>query len=355
MDYEKDFTKLNQRLANHIELDGEQYLYFSGTGYLGMAQNAKLIKQYIKGIDQYGLNNGTSRGNNVQQGIYDSAENFLAAHFGAEAALVSSSGYLAVSLTVRACQDKGLIRYAPDCHPSLWLNGKRKPEQQTNSFADWTKQLIDEINHSEQVRWLIISNSVNNLFPEVYDFSFLEQLSPDKQVTLLVDDSHGIGLLNGGKSMCQTLPKRKGLNLIVVASMAKALGIDAGLVLGTATQIEELKCSNEFYGASPPSAAALFAYMQSQNTYVQAYKQLQNNIDYFEAHLPNPEQWLFVKGLPIYLSKKEDLGTQLLQEKILISSFPYPDKTGKPLNRIVLNSLHQFTDLDRLLAVLKRC
>src|SRR5690606_27332331 len=97
--------------------------------------------------------------------------------------------------------------------------------------------------------------SLNNLFPERYDFSFLKHIHPDKDVTIIVDDSHGIGLLDHGRGILNLIAAPENVQVIVVASMAKALGVDAGLILGPQEAITQLKKSNVFMGASPPAAA----------------------------------------------------------------------------------------------------
>lgn len=101
------FKAINQPFGNKIAVDGKSYLYFGGTAYLGMPTNPDFIKLYVEGIGKFGLNNGTSRTNNIQLGIYDEAEKASAARYGAAAALITSSGYLAAQLTVKALANAG--------------------------------------------------------------------------------------------------------------------------------------------------------------------------------------------------------------------------------------------------------
>lgn len=344
-----EFNKLEQKLSPSIKVDDKSYLYFGGTAYLGIPQNKDFIKLYIEGIERYGLNNGTSRGNNVQLGIYNEAEAFIAKRYGAETALITSSGYLAAKLTVKTYAKKGEIRYAPHTHPALWIDDN--PENHL-PFATWAGQIVKEINNSTIDNWVLLSNSMNNLYPEIYDFGFIKNISPDKQIVLIIDDSHGIGLLNGGNSVLQNLSHVPNVEIVVVASMAKALGLDAGVVLGSEKAIAQLKKSDEFYGASPPAAAGLYAFINAQQIYQQAYQQLQQNVKIFTQTIRNNQDWHFVEDFPVFLCKREHIEQRLLEEKILISSFPYPDRNGKILNRIVLSSWHTETDISKLLAAL---
>lgn len=350
MSTQQHFNHLNQKLSAAIAVKGSEYLYFGGTAYLGIPQNKDFISLYIEGIERYGLNNGTSRGNNVQLGIYDEAEAFIAQKYGAEASLISSSGYLSAKLVVQHYATYGNMRYAPNSHPALWLNGD--PENNL-AFEDWSKQIVEEINSSEVEKWALLSNSMNNLYPEVYDFGFLQKINPAKKIVLIVDDSHGIGILNAGTGALPNVPQLKHVEVVVVASMAKALGLDAGLVLGSKKAIQELKQSDEFYGASPPAAAGLYAFINADDIYHKAYQKLQDNVKKITSLLQDSAAWHYVEGFPVFLCQEAGIEQQLLEEKILISSFPYPDRNGKILNRIVLSSWHDEVDILKLVSALK--
>lgn len=344
------FNQLEEKLAATLVHQGEEYLYFGGTAYLGIPQNKDFIALYTQGIQLYGLNNGTSRGNNVQLGIYNEAEDFIAKKFGAAAALITSSGYLAAKLTVQAFAQQGNVRYAPQTHPALWMNGDPKNQQ---DFKSWATKTTTEINSGSSSHWVLISNSMNNLYPEIYDFSFISNINHDKKVVLIIDDSHGIGILNGGNGVLKNVPEQTNVEVVVVASMAKALGVDAGVVLGNKNIIAQLKQSDEFYGASPPAAAGLYAFMKANDIYKTAFAKLQENVKMFTLKLNQKSEWRFVKDFPVFLCRQPEVNQRLLEEKILISSFPYPDRNGALLNRIVLSSWHSEADILKLLHVLE--
>lgn len=340
-----DLTALQNPLALNIDFKGQNYLYFSGTAYLGIPQNEAFRSLYLEGIKKFGLNNGTSRGNNVQLGIYSEAEQYAARYFGADAALITSSGYLAAQMLVRHYASYGNLLYAPQTHPALWLN---EDPGVTGSFNSWAGRSLQQINSSKQNKWLLLSNSLNNLFPERYDFSFLRDIHPGKKVILIVDDSHGIGLLDQGRGILNLISAPAHVQVIVVASMAKALGLDAGVILGPQQAIAQLKKSNVFMGASPPAAAGLYAFMQAAGIYRAELDKLHAHMDYFTAGIQS-DQWDYVKDYPVYFSKHKNLYQELLKSRILISSFPYPDQNGPALNRVVLSSWASRESLDLLL------
>lgn len=338
---------LNSPIGPQISINHKQFLYFGGTAYLGIPQNEEFLKLYTKGLKLFGLNNGTSRGNNLQLEIYDETENCAANRFGSEAALITSSGFLVAQLAVKQLSGYGEVRYAPNTHPALWLNDVPKVDL---SFSNWVINIIKEINTSSKQNWVLITNSMNNLYPERYDFSFIKKLN--KQVIIIVDDSHGIGINNNGLGVLSDIPICKNIEIVVVASMAKALGIDAGIILSNKKHIEQLKKSTEFLGASPPAAAGLYAFMQGEEIYINELNQLNNSMKLMSSNLDGNTNWDFVKDFPVYLAKNAELSNQLHQKGIMMSSFPYPDKNGPVISRIVISSWHSKSNIETLIKAL---
>ncbi|MFD2285164.1 aminotransferase class I/II-fold pyridoxal phosphate-dependent enzyme [Pedobacter petrophilus] len=344
-----EFQSINQPFSNEITINEKSYLYFGGTAYLGIPQHQEFQDLYVEGIKKFGLNNGTSRSNNIQLGIYNEAEKVAAARYHAEDALITSSGYLAAQLTVKHFAAFGAIAYAPNTHTALWLND---PPPVSGTFTSWKNDIVDQINTSTEKNWVLISNSMNNLQPEIYDFGFLNAIEPDKNIVLIVDDSHGIGINNQGLSVLNALPKNKNVSCIVIASMAKALGVDAGLVLGSKKIISALKNSNMFVGASPPAAAGLHAFIRAEGIYQDQWSKLQKNMALLHKSLGN--KWKFAPGFPAFLIDDSTIDQYLLEENILISSFPYPTKDSDPINRIVLSSWHEEKDIISLVKTLSK-
>ena len=338
-------------LSATITVDDELYSYFGGTAYLGIPQNTAFLQHYVRGLSLFGLNNGTSRNNNIQLNIYNEAEDYAADYFKAEGALISSSGYLAAQTAVHYAAQLGQVAYAPATHPALWLDGNPGVD---GNFIAWRERISAKIQQGDARDWVLISNSMNNLFPEIYDFSFLSHLSSEKRITLLIDDSHGIGVLNNGMGAQRVIP---GVDVIYVASMAKGPGVDAGLILGSSAHISALKQMPQFPGASPPNAAGLYAFMHGSAIYQEEHDQLRD-LQYHMMHqLVVQDYFEYIPEFPVFLHRDKGLADRLMEQGILISAFPYPDNDGPPLNRVVVSSWHTQFQLDSLIrslsAVLK--
>ncbi|WP_411273597.1 aminotransferase class I/II-fold pyridoxal phosphate-dependent enzyme [Daejeonella sp.] len=319
--------------------------FFGGTAYLGIPFNEKYKQLVFEGIDRYGINYGASRNNNVSPDVFCTAEAEAAKRCGAEASIILSSGYLAAQLVIQHHFQKCKFIYAPDTHPALWIG---KPNPPRMSFGEWAVQAVEEINGSDEAV-LLISNSLNNLIPEIYDFNWLKKIIPGKKVTLLVDDSHGIGITGEkGEGVYSWIPKIPHTEIIVIASMAKALGVDAGVILGTNKSIKKFRTSPVYAGASPPVPGVLYAYVNALSIYQEELKKLRDNIKFFTSLIKHRPEVLYITNFPVFLIDDAHAVTDFASKGIQISSFAYPDPTGKVLNRVVLNSGHNKVELKGL-------
>jgi 7-keto-8-aminopelargonate synthetase-like enzyme len=328
-----------------MDKDNSSTLFFGGTAYLGMPWNTDFRKLVIKGMELYGVNHGASRNNNITPDIFSIAEKTAAKRFKSEDAIIVSSGYLAAQLVVQKHYASHQLIYAPETHPALWLGIPAAPKLM---FSDWVEQVIDQINNSD-LPSLIISNSLNNLIPEIYDFNWLHRIDSLKKVIILVDDSHGIGITgNDGEGAYSRIPELPNVQKIVIASMAKALGVDGGLILGNLALIEQLRSSPVYVGSSPPSPGMLFAFVNSEDIYRKELMRLRVNLRLFTDLLNSRSGLFFINDFPVFLLNDDIVAAELLKNEINISSFPYPDPKGKSIHRIVLSSNHPREDLEIL-------
>ena len=346
------FQFLKQATGRLLDVQGQEYLFFGGTAYLSLATHADYITHYKAGIDRYGLNNGTSRNNNIQQGIYVEAEIEMARRFGFEEATILSSGYLVAQLAVRALAGLGTLIYAPGAHPALWLENKAPAQQ---DFKAWATATVQQINKSEDSAFVIVANTLDNLSPERYDFTVFKQIDPSKKVYLLLDDSHGIGIaeLNGTFVDQQQFDAFPHIEFIVVASLAKGMGTDAGILLSSHKMGILFKRSTFFTGASPCSPAALYALIAGVDIYIDQHAKMQANISYLRKLLPEVKTKIHaIDRFPVFTIAREDAFLQLKERGILISSFPYPLESDPLKNRIVVSAIHTQADIDRLVLAL---
>lgn len=333
---------LNETPGRTCVIDGKEYLFFSGYAYLGM-NCVKAFTDLVKdGIDKYGLLFPSSRISNTRLAIYSTFENLLSNITGSENTACFSSGYLA-GKAVTGLFNK--IYNAPDSHPAIL---RSTASQET--FEEWADEIVNAINLSREENSVIAADAVNVITATVNDFSFVEHI--EKKVTVIIDDSHGIGLIGeNGRGICKLVPSSANAEYIFTYSLSKAFGIAGGAVSGAAETISLLRSSPAYTATTSVSPAFIHAFIHAQNYYEQQRKVLRSNIAYFaklvkELNLQRHSQ------LPVFVLPGID-DEILLQKNIIISSFAYPNPEGKKVQRIVLNALHTKSDLEYLANVLK--
>ena len=346
-------TRISHLPSRTIQLKDEEFLYFSGTSYLGMGHNAVFASLLESGIEKYGTIFSASRNNNLQLDIYKSAENYLAEWFKAEAALTVTSGMLAGMLAVKYLGDAEFF-YINQAHPAIWHEAPTEYIKSEDFLTSLLPSVYRALGQDKKV--VLASNSIDPLYCQPIYFDWIKELPDDERIAILIDDSHGLGVCgkNGNghyESIKALLNGNNNIRLIVTSSMAKALGVPGGVILSDKKTIAEISQSAYFSGASPIVPAYLFALTQSESIYSFALDALRHNIDYFNYNSSDEIKDLLVneKGYPVYYVKDNSLYNYLYEKKIFISSFAYPKPTDTPISRIVLSALHTQYDLKTLI------
>ena len=341
---------------------GEEYLWFSGTDYLGMGHNSAYIEFLKQGFSIYGTHFGSSRNNSLRLEIYEETEALFAGFTGATASLLVSSGMWAGQLVHKEIESivkntltnnsgKKAIRYhyAPGVHPAVWGNDFCTSDL---SWHHWALKTILEIRQNPDQVHIICSDAVGSPWVEQYDFSVFSNLPVSEDIWFIIDDSHGIGVTGDhGKGIYPLLAEIQP-NSVVVASLNKGMGVPAGIILAQPEIIQKLRKSPWFAGASPSVPAYIFAFKQLLHTsaYSDAYEKLIKNIRYF-SRVVRPNLFVRVADYPVMCSHDTALFDFLFRHGVLTSCFPYPLPTDKPVTRLAISALHQKEDLDRLAEV----
>lgn len=338
---------LKSKLGRVITLDNKEFLYFSGTDYLGLSAHPDFQALVVEGFSELGMNHGLSRINNVRMTIFEEFENQFALGAGAEKALVWSSGYLAGQATLSyLLESTDYIFISPDTHPAILPEELQpKPKQ---SFAEWQREVIETCEQLKPQKILILSNSVNPLNPEIYDFSWIAHLPRKHEYKLLLDDSHAFGVTGSGIYGNYAKWKYLPVELFVTGSLAKGLGIPGGISLGLTFPIIDIANQRVFRGASPPPPAFLQAFVKSQLLYEVQRNKLMDNIQYFHTIAANLDALHYTSNFPIFVFDDNKWVKKLEDARIIVSSFPYPSPTDPWINRIVIAAYHTKGDLSLL-------
>lgn len=348
----EEYLQTDQLPGRTLWAGGQEYLYFSGTSYLGLARHAGFQQCLQEGIARYGTNYSSSRLSNVRLAVFEEVENYLGAYTGAAAVLTLSSGYMAGQLVVRCLPEQAARVYGPRTHPALWAD---RNNFVAGDFAAWARGLPDVLHQLSQAQIVIFFNSLDPLLAVKHELDFLYHLPTGKNLMLVIDDSHGFGLTGkAGAGIFTELTLPPQVRVVVISSLGKALGIPAGVILTDAATMAGFRQSPFFGGGSPAVPAYLYAFMQAEEIYGQARRQLLHNIRYFRSKLENPQLFDFIPDYPVFYTRHAALYPYLLEQGMLISSFSYPTPADDPITRVIINAAHTQADLDQLTGAINR-
>lgn len=337
---------VNQKPGRTTYVDGEEYLFFTGYNYLGISSEPEFIELLQEGLHRYGWLFPSSRISNTRLGLYSDCEALLSRLTGSEDTVLLPSGFTAGQVATSLHSDH-LIN-APASHPAIL---RTRPA--LTDFEKWIFWLLNEQSLQQSPMLAIAADSLNPLTATIHDFGFLKKLTRD--ITVIIDDSHGIGVTGkDGSGAASVIPRTPNIDYTLTYSLSKGFGIAGGAVSCSKETAEQLRTMPEYTAVTPQSPAQLHAFLHGQHIYERQRQKLKDNIRAFAERIDGLPGIHYTPDFPVFILDDRYTEQQLLSDKILISSFAYPDPAGKKLNRIVINALHTGDDLDKLAGCLTK-
>ncbi len=335
----------NQFPDRTINVDNQEYLYFGGTSYLGLPTNRKFQKILIKNLKKWGTAYGSSRNANIQLKCYDDAEQKLANFIKSDAAITISSGMLAGKIIIeQLIESTNTFFHFPETHTAI------KAPNSLPFFVDG--KINSLLTNSKKETIVVLTDAVPTSKIEAIDLSVLDLISDSKQITLVVDESHSLGIL--GKEGCGIFSKIRNKNLdriILTSSLGKAFGITGGVIASDLAFINQIKKNASYASAAGMNPGFAQSISDTHFIYLTQYYKLQSNLKYISKNLkPNPKIE-FSEKYPLLYPKISGINQKLKDQNIIITNFEYPNETGY-LNRIVITANHTKKDLKKLITIL---
>lgn len=328
-----------------ITVNGEKYLYFGGTSYLGMATNKEFQEIVYESLKKWGTFYGSSRNANVKLAIYEKFENYFSDYLGAETALTVSSGTLAGKMVIDyLAKSKVSFFHYPKTHPAilapnsmpLFINDKLHPQLQNTVFEDI----------------VITVDAILPLETTPTSFDFLDEISSQKKITLVLDESHSLGIIGKlGEGIFATIQSKKVYRKIMISSLGKALGLSGGIIASDKEFIDNICSEPVFVSSSGANPAYLEAYINGLLLYEKQRKILIQNLNFLAKIVVPKQAFQFNRAYPVIYSNSDEIYKALLMKKMIIARFKYPTYENY-LNRIVITANHTKADLEKLASIL---
>jgi 7-keto-8-aminopelargonate synthetase-like enzyme len=360
-----------------ISWDGRPFLYFCGTGYLGLQTHGEVIEAGRRAM-ACGLHTATSRSGWGSTSDHEGIEKRLMDFTGYRECLYLPTGFLSVKTALDLLRPDvtdlcGVIMTA-NLHPA-GREAVRSTGLPVREIDPDFSQLEGKLFRDRDDRPVIVV--ADGVFPISGAGPMWDRLEPilesGRPVILIVDDAHGFGVLGthglGSLNHCGWIPggpfepaqcRFSNLRVFHCGTLSKAIGGYGGFVL-TNDQVNR-RDSCVYTGTTPspaPVAAATRMALKIFTASPEIHQSLQNNISYFKKRMT--ECGIATGALPVPIwSRSFDDTAKALQfwramagKGILCQYFPSYSDASRPSIRMALFATHKRSHIDRLVAAIQ--
>lgn len=349
-------------------IDGKEFLYFCGTGYLCLQGDQRLIDAGCEALRRYGIGAATSRSGFGTCPPLVALEERAAAFYGTENAFCFSSGYSGPAILVTALADRFDILYMDEAvhysgHEAAHLS-QSPIEVFRHRDPGHLHELLERTLSAVQ-RPLVLTDGIFPVSGDIAPLKDYADLTASYGGAVLVDDAHALGVLGeSGRGTAEYFGSNAE-HVYTTATMSKAIGGHGGVI----------PCSNEFFarirhecgyfdGASPPDNAAAAASERGLRIAMeepQRRKRLQNNARALRSGLRKLGLDIEDSPVPVACITGKDAGQlqniqhRLKADGILISFIErYSGVRGSGVLRIAVFSEHTPEMIEQLLSEFER-
>ena len=229
----------------------------AGNDYLGLARHPEVVAAAAQALSEYGLGATGSRLVRGSTDLHAALEADLAGWLGVEAALVYSSGYLANLGAVRAlARPRTLLVSDAHNHASLVDGCRSAGEVAVFPHRD-VAAVVAALDAARERPAVVVTESVFSVDGDLAPLRELHAAARQHGALLLVDDAHALGVIGpAGAGGVAAAGLSGEPDVVVTATLSKALGGAGGVVAGPAVLIDHLVDTGRtfIYDTAPPPA-----------------------------------------------------------------------------------------------------
>jgi 8-amino-7-oxononanoate synthase len=351
-----------------VSIDGRDYLSFCSNDYLGLASHPEIVAAFKEGADRFGVGSGAAHLITGHSYAHQALEEDLANFVGSPRALLFSTGYMANLGVVTALTGRGDEVFQDRLNHASLLDAAGLSAARLVRYAHSdTQSLRRKLSVSSAQHRLVATDGVFSMDGDRAPLRPMQTLAQQYAAWLLVDDAHGFGVLGDqGRGWCVDQLGADQKNVVLMATLGKALGTSGAFVAGSENVIETLiqRARTFIYTtASPPALAwATRTALRLVREGDDRRERLFANIAYFRrsaAELGVPLMPSDTAIQPVLVGAAGhalELSEALRQRGLLVTAIRPPTvPQGASRLRVTLCANHSREQLDHLLAALAEC
>ena len=257
------YHQLESALNSSLTIEGEEFINLASNNYLGIANDQRIKNAMVEGLEKYGVSFCATPVASGYSDLYHRLCKKLANFTGVEDSILFPSCYQANNGLFNALVKKEDVVIVDQYAHSSLIEGikttacKIRPFLH-NSIASLENNLIHSQHHNQI---FVVTESVFSTEGSIAPLIEINALCKKYGATLVVDDSHGIGVIGkNGKGVLSHFGIEN-FEGIYTASLGKAFANAGGMIGGKAELIDYLKyyCSHFVYSTviSPAIVAGI--------------------------------------------------------------------------------------------------
>lgn len=346
--------------GNNILVNGRPCIDFSSNDYLGLKKHPKITEAFIQSAKKHGVGSGASALISGYHPHHAEIEYLFAKWLKVDKTILFTSGYSANLGIMSALTTPSEVIFSDKlCHASL-IDGIILSRAKHRRYPHLNLETLQFMAKSLQPN-LIVTESIFSMEGSLAPIPALSKLAQQFGSGLIIDDSHGIGVLGeNGAGVTEHYQLQQHDFSCLVLPLGKAFNALGAIVAGQADIIEAILQFSRTYRYTTAMPPAVCGAIQASLKIIQQEhwrrQQLVKNIQFFIAYCKD-------KGLnllsndetpikPILIEGQTNL--LMLQEFLLTKGFyvsairPPTVPKNKARLRISLNSLHTQDEIIQL-------
>jgi glycine C-acetyltransferase len=366
----KRFNTLVSPQGPVVEMAGRgEVIVLSSNNYLGLANRPEVVEAGIEGLRRYGAGTASVRFICGTFAPHLELEEALARFSSTEAALTYVSCWNANEAVVPTLTDENTVILSDELNHASIVDAVRlsKPARKIVYGHSDMNELREGLASCERSkRKLVLTDGVFSMEGDLARLPEILELARTYDATVLVDDSHGAGVMGTtGRGVAEHLGVLGEVD-VITGTLGKALGGAAGGYVAASEEVCDLLSQRSrpqlFSNALPPTVAcSAKAALEVLEREPELIERLHANSDYFRERLvelgfnPLPGEGAII---PIIVGETADairLSERLLEEGVFVTGFGFP-VVPKGTARLRIQMSAAFTPelLDRALAAFER-
>lgn len=235
-DVERDRRAASLRRGLRTREAVEADLDLARNDYLGLADHPAVAAGAVAAVQTWGTGSTGSRLVTGNTALHEELETELAGFLGAASALVFSSGYTANLGAVVALSGPDCLLISDELNHASLVDGCRLSRSAVTIAGHCDVDAVAAaLAARTQPRAVVLTESVFSTDGGLAPLAELHAACRRHGALLIVDEAHGLGVRgDGGRGLVHELGLAGAPDIVITATLSKALGSQGGVVLGPA-------------------------------------------------------------------------------------------------------------------------